>query len=62
MFCIFFTDKTQLPGVKKIKDIITKRLGKEIPSNLLNNDEKTDGIIFKKYTIPFYNLVILNFL
>jgi len=59
---IEFTNKTQLPGVKKIKQIITQRLGKEVPSNLLNNDEKTDGILFKKYSIPFYNLVILNFI
>lgn len=59
---IEFKDKTQIPSVKKIKDIITKRLGKEVPSNLLNNDKKTDGIIFKKYSIPFYNLVILNFI
>jgi hypothetical protein len=59
---IEFTDKTQLPGVKKIKQIIESRLGKEIPSKLLNNDEKTDGVLFKKYSIPFYNLVILNFI
>lgn len=57
-----FKDKSQLPGVKKIKQIIESRLGKEIPSKLLSTDQKTDGILFKKYELPFYNLVILNFI
>ena len=48
---IEFKDKTQLPGVKKVKELISKKLGKGIPSNLLNTDPKTDGVIFKKYSI-----------
>jgi len=57
-----FKDKTQLPSTKKIKDMINARLGKEIPSYLINHDKKTDGEFFKKYNIPFYNLVILYFI
>ena len=59
---IEFKDKVQVPGVKKIKEIIKSRLGKELPAKLTDTDIKTDGKLFKKYLLPFYNLVILYFI
>ena len=56
---IKLTTKNQNRNINEIKDIIKKNLGKDILDNLVGNSKQVNGLFFKKYEIPFYNIVIL---
>jgi len=42
------------------KQILQKIADKQLPSELINHNDKTDGILFENYFIEMYDLFILN--